>query len=450
MDHPEGAGSDRADRVDFDPRVRLEFRGTQLSSDGGLLVMRELDDALGLSGLASSALRDSRRGKNTVHQLGGLFRQSVYGRLAGYEDVNDADRLALDPVMRQIVGGRAVDAQAASASQMGRFETETLPTPENRAVLADLNGQWIDRFHDRKGLKYITLDMDSSVSPTHGEQEGTAWNGHFDCKCYHPLFVFNQFGMLERCALRHGNVHSADGWQDVLDPVIARYAGRDILRFFRADAAYASPAIYLRLEEAGYFYAIRLPANTVLRERISHRLTRPVGRPSQTKVKRFYEDFEYQAASWDKPRRVIAKIEWHPGELFPRVGFIVTNLPMEPDWVVLFYNQRGTAEQHIKEGKYAFRWTRLSCKRFRDNAVRLQLHALAYNMATFLRCIELPEAMADWSLTSLQLKLIKIGARVVRHARAITFQLAEVAVTGPMVRAILAAIRRLRAPPSCA
>ena len=450
MDHPEGAGSDRADRVDFDPRVRLEFRGTQLSSDGGLLVMRELDDALGLSDLASAALRDNRPGKNTVHRLDGLFLQSVYGRLAGYEDVNDADRLALDPVMRQVVGGRAVDAQAASASQMGRFETETLPTPENRAALADLNDQWIDRFNERKGLKYITLDMDSSVSPTHGEQEGTAWNGHFDCKCYHPLFVFNQFGMLERCVLRHGNVHSADGWQDVLDPVIARYAGRDILRFFRADAAYASPAIYLRLEEAGYFYAIRLPANTVLRDRISHRLTRSVGRPSQTKVKRFYEDFEYQAPSWDKPRWVIAKIEWHPGELFPRVGFIVTNLPMEPDWVVLFYNQRGTAEQHIKEGKYAFRWTRLSCKRFRDNEERLQLHALAYNMAIFLRCIELTEAMADWSLTSLQLKLIKIGARVVRHARAITFQLAEVAVTGPMVRAIFATIRRLRAPPSCA
>ena len=93
--------------------------------------------------------------------------------------------------------------------------------------------------------------------------------------------------------------------------------------------------------------------------------------------------------------------------------------------MVRFYNQRGTAEQHIKEGKHAFRWTRLSCKRFRDNEVRLQLHALAYNLATFLLCIELPEAMADWSLTSLQLKLIKVGARVVRHARAITSQLAE-------------------------
>ena len=123
---------------------------------------------------------------------------------------------------------------------------------------------------------------------------------------------------------------------------------------------------------------------------------------------------------------------------------------MEPDWVMGFYNQRGTAEQHIKERKYAFHWTRLSCRRLHDNEVRPQVHALAYNVATFLRCIELPEEMAHWSLTSLQLKLIKIGARVVRHAHAITFQLAEVAITCAMVRSILAAIRRLRAPPSCA
>jgi hypothetical protein len=302
----------------------------------------------------------------------------------------------------------------------------------------------------RESLTIYATEPDSSVSPTHGGQEGSAWNGHFDCTCYHPLFVFNPFGMRERCALRHGNVHSADNWRDVLDPVIARYAGRKLGgRFLRADAACASPAIYARLEEAAYFYAIRLPANAMLREKIAHRLTRSVGRPSLTKVKRFYEDFEYQAQSRDKPRRGVAKIEWHPGKLFPKVGFIVTNLPMEPVWVVRFYNQRGTSGQHIKEGKYAFRWTRLSCKRFRDNEVRLQLHALACTLATFLRCIELPETMADWSLTSLQLMLIEIGARVVRHARAITFQLAEVAVTGPMVRAILAAIRRLRAPPSC-
>lgn len=129
------------------------------------------------------------------------------------------------------------------------------------------------------------------------------------------------------------------------------------------------------------------------------------------------------------------------------MGFVVTNLPMDPEWVSGFYNRRGTAEQHIREGKYVIRWTRLSCRRFRDNGVRLQLHALAYNLAVFLANFALPEPMAEWSLTSLQLKLIKIGARVVRHARAIIFQLAEAAVSGPMVRAVIAEIQRLRAPP---
>ena len=133
--------------------------------------------------------------------------------------------------------------------------------------------------------------VDSSVSPTHGDQEGAAWNGHFDCICYQPNFLFNQFGMLERCALRNGNVHSADGWREVLNPVIARYATRDILRLFQADAAYAIPAIYARLVEAGYFNDIRLPANPVLREKIAHRLMRPLGRPPLSKVIRFFEDF---------------------------------------------------------------------------------------------------------------------------------------------------------------
>ena len=146
--------------------------------------------------------------------------------------------------------------------------------------------------------------MDSSVSPTHGDQEGTAWNGHFGCSCYHPLFLFNQFGMLERCALRPGNVHSADGWKAVLEPVMWRYADRDMLKFFRADAAVALPDLYKSLGVAGYFYAIRLPANAVLQEQIKHRLKRPVGR-SRKHVRRFYGGLvlDQPSAQADQDRR---------------------------------------------------------------------------------------------------------------------------------------------------
>jgi hypothetical protein len=449
LDHPMGAGSEGGFRLGFDARVRLEFHDSKISSDGGLLLFRELDETLGLHDMAGCLLQDTRTGKNGVHNFVGLLRQFTFGRLAGYPDVNDADRLSRDPVMRQIVGGRAVDGQAASTSQMARFETDILASGRNLATLVDLPGQWIDAMHDAQPPRWITLDMDSSVSPTHGDQEGTAWNGHFGCKCYHPLFVFNQFSDLERCALRKGNVHSADGWKDVLAPVIARYRTRDLMRFFRADAAFAIPELYEMLEAESYFYAIRLKGNAVLQQAVAHLLKRPVGRPPNY-VRRFYHDFEYQAASWNEARRVIAKVEWHPGELFPKVGFVVTNLPMEPNWIIRFYNQRGTAEQHIKEGKYAINWTRLSCKRFRDNEVRLQLHALAYNMGSLLKRADLPEEVADWSLTSIQSRLIKIGARVVRHARKITFQLAEVAVPRNIFGQILAAIRALKPPPRLA
>src|SRR5262249_37528160 len=175
--------------------------GSVLTSDAGLLAYRELDDAIGLTVMASDVLADARTGKNGRHALAGLFRQSVFGRLAGYEDVNDAERLRHDPAMRWIVGGKAAQGCAASPSQMSRFETQWLAAPENLSAITDLSGQWIDLVHARRPPRSIVLDMDSSVSPTHGEQEMSVWNGHYACTCYHPLFVFNQFGDLERCAL---------------------------------------------------------------------------------------------------------------------------------------------------------------------------------------------------------------------------------------------------------
>jgi hypothetical protein len=347
MVHPAGESDLDVPQLVFDRRLKLEFHGSSVTSDAGLLAYRELDDALGLTALAGTVLCESRRGKNARHMLTGLLRQSVFGRLAGYEDMNDAERLARDPAMRWVVGGHAVARQAASASQIGRFETEWLAGDKNFAALTDLSGRWIERVHGHCPPKAIVLDMDSSVSPTYGEQEGTAYNGHFGCTCYHPLFVFNQFGDLERCSLRSGNVHSADGWQDVLEPVVARYRKRNMRRYFRSDAAFANLEVYEFLEAEGYKYAIRLPANQVLQDRIAHLLRRPIGRPPH-EVRRFYAKFSYQAQSWTMPRRVVAKVEWHPGELYPRVGFIVTNLSRPAEGVVSFYNQRGTAEQWIE------------------------------------------------------------------------------------------------------
>src|SRR5262245_4802718 len=180
-------------RVDFDRQIKLEFHGSTVTSDAGLLAYRDLDDALGLTSTAVSGLHDTRTGQNTPHTLTALLRQSIYSRLAGYEDVNDAERLCLDPAMRTAVGGRAKDQAAASTSEMARFETETLSAKDNLKHLMDPSGRWIDQAHQHRKLKKLILDMDSSVSETYGHQEGSAYNGYYACTCYHPLFLFNQF-----------------------------------------------------------------------------------------------------------------------------------------------------------------------------------------------------------------------------------------------------------------
>src|SRR5882724_12061312 len=325
MADPTGESKGEALRLDFDRRLMLRFRGSVITSDGGLLAYRELDDVLALTTTGGERLAEARTGRNRQHLLVGLLRQSVFGPLAGYEDVNDAERLCRDPAMRWVVGGRAPMGQAASTSQMVRFETEWLARPENLAALADLPGLWIDAVHKRRPPRVIVLDMDSSASPTYGEQEGSAYNGHFGCTCYHPLFVFNQLGDLERCALRPGNVHSADGWRAVLEPVVARYRGTVKRLYFRGDAAFANPEIYEFLEAEGIGYAIRLPANRVLQDKIGHLLKRPVGRPPQ-EVRRSYR------ASATGPAHGTSRDEWWPRSSGTPASFIRASALSSPTW----------------------------------------------------------------------------------------------------------------------
>ncbi len=226
-----------------------------------------------------------------------------------------------------------------------------------------------------------------------------------------------------------------------------RYKETNKKLYFREDAAFASPDMYEYLGEEGILYAIRIKANNKLYEKIDHLMTRPVGRPSR-KPKIFFHEFSYRAQSWKISRRVVAKVEWHAGELFPRIGFIVNNLQRKPENVVRFYNQRGICEQHIKEGKYALTWTRLSCTRFTSNQVRLALFVLAYNLGNFLRRFALPSKVSHWSLRSIQLKLIKIGAKGISHSRRTIFQCAEVAVPGELFSSLLLRIRSLSTVPT--
>jgi len=440
-------------QLSFNASLKIDFRGSRVTSDGGLVLVRELDERLGFSQLIEQHLSDPRRGKNTQLPLADLLRQSVYGRLAGYEDVNDAERLSQDPTFRLIGSEKIWERGTALTSRLQSFETEMLAEEQNFAGLTRINRELIAKVEAIDSPRRVVLDMDSTEIPVYGQQEQSAYNGHFESTCYHPLLLFNREGDCLAGKLRPGNpgcgsadgVHSADGWEEVLLPEIEwqQKQGKQVV--FRADAAFAKPEIYEALEERGMKYAIRLPANGCLERDIAELLTRPVGRPSHKPVFR-YKSFLYQAESWKKARRVVAKVEFHAGELFPRVGFIVTSLDADSRAVVRFYNKRGTAEQWIKQGKQAVKMTRLSCHRFRSNEVRLWLSVIAYNLGNLWRRLVLPLRVGNWSLTSLQQRLVKTGGRLIKHARYYWLLLAEGHLTRRLFGAMLRRIWVLPVP----
>ena len=211
-----GEAKNGALKLQFDGHLRLEFRGAKVTTDAGLLAVRELDEALKLTEMAGEMIQDNRTGKNVRHELAGLLRQSVYARLAGYEDVNDHELLLRDPAMRAAVGRKALERNAASSQTVARFETDILTSEDNLEALSSLSRFWVSKAIKSTKTKKVILDMDSSEFPVHGNQEGSSYNGHFCSRCYHPPFVLNQFGDCEGAFLRPGNVHSADGWRGFL------------------------------------------------------------------------------------------------------------------------------------------------------------------------------------------------------------------------------------------
>ena len=258
-----GEKQDGPFQLSFNASLKVDFQGSRVTSDGGLILLRELDERLGLGELISEHLRDSRRGKNTQLSLVDLFRQSVYSRVASYEDVNDAERLSQDPAFRLIGSEKVWDRGAALTSRLQTFETEMLAEEENFAGLARINRELFSKVEALDATQRVVLDMDSTEIPVYGQQEQSAYNGHFESTCYHPLLLFSREGDCVAAKLRPGNVHSAEGWEDMLLPEIERQqkAGKEVV--FRADAAFAKPEIYEALEARGVKYAIRIPPTIV-------------------------------------------------------------------------------------------------------------------------------------------------------------------------------------------
>src|SRR6059036_2500114 len=221
--HPVGDAECGPIRLLFDPQLRVEFRGATVTSDAGLLLPRELDKRLGLDALIARHLTDPRTGSNRQFPLPDLFCQSIYSRLAGYEDTNDTERLAEDPTFRMLASRERRETSVALTSTLHWFETDVLAEERNYQGLARLNTALIQHAVMRSAPQRVTLDIDSSESPVHGAQEQSAYNGHFESLCHHPALRLQPEDDCLAAKLRSGNVHNADGWDEVLLPIIDRY-----------------------------------------------------------------------------------------------------------------------------------------------------------------------------------------------------------------------------------
>ena len=432
---------------EFDKSVKIDFTGETVTSNAGVMMLAELDGKLGVIGGIASRLSDPRNPDFTVHSMRGLLAQRLFCIAAGYEDGDDADDLRRDPAMRSATGRKKEDAVLASQPSISRLERNLLLIGGNLDVIKVSNLDVAIMYYKMKGAKHIWLDVDSYESPVHGEQEGSAYNGYYESDCYHPLVLHDGFGLKLKIELRSGNEYTSTGAVAFLEPVFQRLKAAGFKIHLTADSGFADPDIFKLCSRYLVIYYIRLKSNEALQRKTGHLLTRPPGRQPQGPLVR-HAGFHYKAGTWDCLRRVVAKATHNPGEMFAEIYFLVTNSPVPNKEAFRRYGKRrGRAEQRNDEGKNMMFSTRLSCHKEKANDVRLQLYTLAYNILALFRLLALRGDEKKWTLNTIRLRLMKIGARVTHGERYTRFLFAA----GPALQRLVANIfnRISRLPEPC-
>ena len=426
------------------PVVVQQHQG-QLSSDAGLLPIRQFDQRWRYTDRLTACLHDPNPAERT-HSLLAMLRQRLFGILAGYEDCNDHDTLRNDPVFKLVAGRCPDDDALASQPTLSRFEN--LATP---AVLQDIIdftiATGIERLKQKHGGSLpasITLDLDATDDPTHGNQQLTLFHGYFGQYQYFPLILSEPTTKHVFVAwLRPGTVHASLGADDDLMRVVnaLRKERPDIQIHVRADAGFGNPRMYEVCEQNGLTYTFGFSANARLQKLTEDLMRRAVEQFGKTKEKaRLFECFQYQCDAWPHPRTVIAKAECHDGGT--NLRFVVTNLPGigTPEQGQATYDeyvQRGESEQRMDELKNGLHMDRLSCHRFMANFFRLLLHAAAFNLLNAVRDDPaVPEELRVGQPCTWRTRVIKVAAEIVQSTRRVVVRLAAQWPWWPMYQAV--------------
>lgn len=405
--------------LESNKQIRINFDGGDLSSDAGLLLIKEFAAKIGFSKLIKNKFKTNDKSVR-FHKDNENLMQMIYQIIAAYFEDDCADELTHDPVFQAILDKNALASQPTLSRFFNRMDEDTL------RQFDDIDQRLRDIVYSIKHPEHILLDLDSTLLGTYGHQEGEGFNFHYQAHGYHPLLCYDGLtGDLLKAELRNGNLHCSNDAEKFIEPLLKEYMDRCMKTYLRGDSGFSSPKLYKTCECNGCSYAIRLKQNNSLialaadKDEDLYKSTKG----DQISYAVTYGEFMYQAGSWDYPRRVVFKIEKPYGQMIHMYTFIVTNMDMEPYQIIQFYCGRGKMENFIKEGKNGFDFASVSSRSKVVNANRMRIHMLAYNLFNWFRRMVLPANMRKQQINTIRLKLMKIAAKAVHSARYITFKL---------------------------
>lgn len=410
----------------FQPKLAVDFAGGTLTTDAGLVLVREFDDQLGLSADVVARVADGRDGRYVRHDVGTLLRQRLYQIAAGYEDANDAAWLRHDPTL-QVVAGTGRDV-LASQPTLSRLENGL--DWASIARLAATGVDWFCQYAYAPGTQppRLVLDVDSTDDPTHGAQQLALFHGKYGQHMYHPLCWFEaETGLVLKTRLRPGRDPSAARVVEDLHAIVPRLRARfpHTPMLLRGDAGMATPAVEAAAEDAGLGYVLGIGSNVAFQRRVAPVVARAAARYARTqRPVQIRTSFWHRARTWPRRRRILVKLD--VTALGHNLRFMVTNRRGRAADLIAWYDARGQCENWIKELKRDLHADRLSCHRFRANALRLQLHTLAHLLlGYFRRSVLAGTTLADATVGTIRLRLLKVAGRVCRSVRRLWFHLAS-------------------------
>ena len=403
-------------------QIKINFDGGDLSSDAGLLLIKEFVSKLGVNKLIDRNFKTNDSATFRFHTDRDNLLQMIYMIIAGYFEDDASDELTNDPVFKAVLDKEALASQPTISRFFNRMDEDTLN--QFLAIGRILR----KKIYSIQMPEAIILDLDSTLLEAYGKQEGRAFNYHYQSNGYHPLVCYDGItGDLIKIQLRDGTQYSCTGVVDFLQPVLDEYLNDfpAIRLLLRGDSGFATPELYKQCEENGTSYVIRLKENKTLRSKAEDLVDKldEITQKNKVDYAVVYGEFMYQAGSWPYERRVVCKVEKPENQMIYMYTFIVTNMDSSPEYLIKFYCKRGLMENFIKESKSGFDFASVSSHTRSVNAGRLQVHALAYNIFNWFRRLVLSAKMRKQRIDTVRLKLLKIAAKVIHSARYITFKL---------------------------